>query len=232
MVIHATRDDFVAFAAQATSEQEERWRSMHRIPDANDRAALDARIRLRWEDLQEHAFEQERRRLNAIGERFPRKALAAARTANLEASAIAQLRNWAERTPAGIAILAGPPGTGKTTAAAWWALHQPAFAPEFMRATELAAASRFDKEVRARWARAQGLVLDDVGAEYADAKGSFRVDLDELVDVLYGAERLLVITTNLTRDDFRARYGERVVDRLREVGTWITVVGPSMRGQR
>lgn len=40
------------------------------------------------------------------------------------------------------------------------------------------------------------------------------------------AQRLLVI------DDFRARYRERVVDRLREVGTWITVIGPSMRGRR
>ena len=228
MVTSTLSDGFAAFAAAETDEQEARWRAQHHAPDDEARAALEGRTRQRWEDRRELLEAKERRRIYELAQRFPARAFAAAQTPNVGASAIAQLKGW---DAIGIAVLAGPPGTGKTTAATWWALQQRT-APEFMRATELAASGRFDKDVRARWSAARALGLDDLGAEYSDAKGSFRVDLDELVDVFYAAVRPFVITTNLTRVDFRARYGERVVDRLREVGTWSTGVGPSMRGQR
>ena len=65
-------------------------------------------------------------------------------------------------------------------------------------------------------------MLDDLGAEYVDAKGSFLVDLDELIDTYYGDERPLVITTNLTKDDFKARYGARIERRVRECGKWLS----------
>ena len=101
--------------------------------------------------------------------------------------------------------------------------------------------------------RSKALVLDDAGAEFADASGSYRVDLDELVDRFYADARALVITTNLVyatprqRDEavraakergesadadvptFTDRYGERVTDRIRECGRWVSSRGGSQR---
>ena len=99
--------------------------------------------------------------------------------------------------------------------------------------------------------RSKALVLDDVGAEYADANGNYRVDLDELIDRFYADARVLVITTNLVyatpaqRDraaaesagidrqapTFADRYGERVTDRIRECGRWVSSRAASMRGR-
>ncbi len=95
-----------------------------------------------------------------------------------------------------------------------------------------AAGSRYAIEHRELWQDANALVLDDLGAEYLDAKGSFLVDLEALVDEYYGSQRPLVITTNLTAAGFKARYGARVVDRFREVGTWFSMDGASLRGKR
>ena len=96
------------------------------------------------------------------------------------------------------------------------------------------------------------LVLDDLGVEFADGSGSYRVDLDELVDRFYSDDRALVITTNLVYPSAKARaerkakgqkvdesaptfadrYGERVLDRMRECGRWVDTAAPSMRGAR
>jgi len=88
------------------------------------------------------------------------------------------------------------------------------------RGATVATSSRYDLEARARWHDPTWLVLDDLGAEYSDGKGSFRVDLDELD----ASQRTLVITTNCTAADFRSRYGERIVDR--------GPVAPHARGPR
>lgn len=194
---------------------------------------VEAEIAAAWRrDLEVRAAREEAR-VRLIGERFPARAVAAARAADTSTPAIAAISEWANANEEGIAVLAGVPGCGKTTAATWWALElqhgRPA--PMFLRATELASTSRFDADARAHWMRASALVLDDLGTEYADAKGSFRVDLDELVDVFYAGRRTLVITTNGTRDEFHTRYGERIYDRLRECGAWLTVTGGSLRGQ-
>lgn len=129
-----------------------------------------------------------------------------------------------------ITVLAGPPGVGKTVTAAAWAVHSPA-RPRFLRASALAAASRYSQDARAKWMETRSLVLDDLGDEYTDKAGSFLVDLDELVDTYYSDLRTLVITTNLGREEFASRYGVRIADRLRESGRWITMTGPSRRGQ-
>ena len=74
------------------------------------------------------------------------------------------------------------------------------------------------------------LVLDDLGSEYMDAKGSLLTDLDELVDVFYGSlRRRLIITTNLTAAGFKTKYGDRIVSRMRDAGVWIELDAPSLR---
>ena len=45
----------------------------------------------------------------------------------------------------------------------------------------------------------------------------------------HGHRRLTVCTTNLKASDFRARYGERVADRIRECGAFVEIAGTSRR---
>lgn len=164
---------------------------------------------------------------------WPRRAIEAARAALETREAIVAVRDWNAETHS-VLVLSGAAGCGKTVAAAWWAMHSPRYARHalFLKATEFAAGSRYDQETRDRWRHAHALVLDDLGMEYLDAKGSFQVDLDDLVDTYYADERPLIITTNLKAEGLKDRYGERVVDRLRECGLVLELGEGSMRGAR
>lgn len=158
---------------------------------------------------------------------WPARALEVAATADVtrQACALLAAHDFKSRN---VVVLSGAPGCGKTVAAARWALRRTP-RPRFVRASTFAAGSRYDAEQRAQWFGAPALVLDDLGAEYLDAKGSFMTDLDELVDTFYGDLRPLVITSNCTLASFKTRYGERVVDRLRECAAFIAIAAPSMR---
>lgn len=122
-----------------------------------------------------------------------------------------------------ILVLSGPCGTGKTAAACWLALQSTYTTWHYAHAARFLAESRYERgrsDLRSVWARG-ALILDDLGMEYADAKGSFLADLDELVDAAYARRRPLVITTNQPRDDFKKRYpSERLIQRLREAASW------------
>lgn len=161
-------------------------------------------------------------KLEALG--WPRRALRVAAVNHV--SAFAKLGG--DPGAHAVVVLAGPPGTGKTVAAAAWALTA-RYKPRFVRSSSFAAMSRYNVDQRSELFTCKALVLDDLGAEYADVKGSFLVDLDELVDTFYGDERPLVITTNLNRESFRERYSDRIADRFRECVRWIAITGPSMR---
>lgn len=67
------------------------------------------------------------------------------------------------------------------------------------------------------------VVIDDVGRE---TKADFCEALCAFIDD-YAASILL--TTNLTKDQFRERYDVRLIDRLREVGHAVDVKGASRR---
>lgn len=137
----------------------------------------------------------------------------------------------------GILVLSGPRGVGKTTAAAWW-LVQKRVRTEFLATTSV----RFiDAGLMSRWpryddakmrelTRARALVIDDLGIEYTDTKGAFVSLFDEVVNNRYAAELPTLITTNLNAKSFKERYGERVADRIREVGRFVELKGKSMRG--
>jgi len=160
---------------------------------------------------------------------FPRRAVEGAVAADETNAMIARIRDWdIERE--NVLVISGPKGVGKTVAAAWWAMRR-AIPPAFVRAALFAASSRYDREDRQRWLSADALVLDDLGAEYADGKGSFLVDLDELVDMYYGDRRPLLVTTNCNVVKFVERYGERIADRVRESGAFFEWSGPSLRGR-
>lgn len=157
---------------------------------------------------------------------WPRRALEVAAQADGR-EAVQAMTDW-DVDVCNVAVLSGPAGTGKTVGAAAWALKRRELIA-FVRASTFAASSRYDAEKRARWYEADGLCLDDLGAEYADTKGNFLVDLDELVDTFYADRRPLIITTNLTAPMFKARYGARIEDRIRECARWFVIGGESGR---
>lgn len=189
----------------------------------------DARIDAlrKAETIADAGRERRLRRDRLVAADWPSRALENAVTADMTKPAIEIIDAWDPQSRC-VLVLSGAPGCGKSTAAAWWALRR-ADVTVFVRATTFAAGSRYDRETRARWYGARALVLDDLGSEYADAKGSFLVDLDELIDRFYAERRPLIITTNVTAKEFSARYGARIVDRLREAGRWQNIGGASLR---
>lgn len=159
---------------------------------------------------------------------WPERTLEAASSADMTKPAIVQLNeNW-KFADKNVAVISGPVGVGKTIAAARWCMGV-TNRIGFVRAQTFAASSRYDRELRERYYNAEGLCLDDLGSEYADKKESFLVDLDELIDTYYSDRRPLLITTNITPDLFRKRYGERVWDRLHQCANWVKVQGESLR---
>lgn len=161
-----------------------------------------------------------------------------------DTDAIQAARQWtkddARLVPA--LVLVGDKGTGKSVAAAWatlqWARKFPwndrasgtqtepmvwldtaglrrlgDFGPE--------AARLVDAVATARW-----VVFDDAGRE-----GSPRA-MEAVSDALMercDKSRRFVLTTNLTKDAFKARYGEPLTDRLRSSGLIVALKGQSMR---
>ena len=133
-------------------------------------------------------------------------------------------------------VLSGSRGCGKTTAAAWWLLQRRAPAryvstrpPQFVDAAALTRWPRYDDGRMRELELAAALVVDDLGMEYDDKHGAFRSFVDGLVNARYAKELPTVITTNLPAADFKARYGERIADRIREAGRFVELAGESLR---
>ena len=72
------------------------------------------------------------------------------------------------------------------------------------------------------------VLLDDWGREYAEAFALSRFEI--LIEEIYARENSLVITTNLTKEQFINREGfARVTDRAREICSVLEIPGESMR---
>lgn len=192
-------------------------------------AARDAEIAKRHADDEaaKDAARAAARRRDFCAHGFTIRALEAAQAADETKPAVARVRSW-DHAAESILVLSGPAGCGKTVAATWWAWNRAPWA-SFIRSTTFAASSRYNNEKRDAWFAAGALILDDLGTEYADSKGNYQVDLDELVDVFYGDRRPLIITTNCTLADFKGRYGSRITDRVRECGSWFSISSESLR---
>jgi len=164
-----------------------------------------------------------RRRLTDAG--FPARALEVALASPRRTPALDAVR----REPSvWCVVLSGGVGTGKTVAAAWWGAQ--VAGGRFATLPDLESRGRYDRAGLASVERARRLVLDDLGAEHLN--DSSRCLVDGLLDARYRAGNPIVITTNLTARQFRARYGERIVDRIRDGGRFVQVSGNSMRGGR
>ena len=131
-----------------------------------------------------------------------------------------------------IIVLSGAAGCGKTAAACWWlmqAKQRYANGPLFVTAQSLARVSRYDEDTIGRIFKAQQVAIDDLGAEYADEKGFFHSFLDEVINERYSNKLPTLITTNVEGEAFKVRYGERIADRIRESGQFVSLDNPSMR---
>lgn len=189
------------------------------------------------------AEEAEDRRANSLAVLaqwdVPRRAIDALR-APRETRLLDTVRHWAERgDEAWCLLLSSSPGLGKSVAAAWWLGdkadglrpgHMGSF-PLWWPASKLARVDSYDGTLD-RIAKGGVLVIDDLGVEFNDTKGNFRSRLDELLDARYANYRRTIITTNLNAGEFKARYGERIVDRIREAGgdAFHEFKGQSLRG--
>lgn len=153
----------------------------------------------------------------------------------------------AQTHPVDILVLSGAVGSGKTIAAVTWlyawvmdkrnwhvadAGPQPVGRCLFVTAPQLQRAPRFDVRWVERLTRATRLVVDDLGAEYVDDKGVFTSLVQEVVNERHARRRATLITTNLAAPEFKARYGERVADRIRERGRFVVVGSKSLRGAK
>lgn len=137
-----------------------------------------------------------------------------------------------------ILVLSGPRGIGKTTAAAWWLCQRrerkqyvSTSPPRFVDSGQLSRWPRYNEERMRELTRARALVVDDLGVEFADQKGAFFSLFDEVANSRYAAELPMLITTNLPANEFKARAGERIVDRIREAGRFEALKGQSLRGR-
>lgn len=144
----------------------------------------------------------------------------------IETSPLRSLRDaFGHLPPPVFVVLAGGVGVGKSCAAAWWATQHGA---RWIGAPALARLATWDAQVE-QLGRVQRLVIDDLGAEHLHEKSGFIALFDEVINARYAGLRQTVITTNMTAEDFRGRYGARVVDRIRERGQFVTVGGASLR---
>ena len=72
--------------------------------------------------------------------------------------------------------------------------------------------------------------LDDVGTESLSVKfGEKRLAFPEIIDAAEKKGKLLIVSTNLTGDEIRERYDDRVIDRIHSTMTQVEFNGKSLR---
>lgn len=130
----------------------------------------------------------------------------------------------------GLLVLAGEPGRGKTTAAAWALSECPGI---FVRSEQLGVLDETGA-LEARMRSARLLVVDDLGAEHSPG-GYAAGRLDAVVEYRWSNLRRTLLTTNLAGPVFVERYGARIKSRVnakeneaRGLG-WVDLDGPDLR---
>jgi DNA replication protein DnaC len=180
-----------------------------------------------------------RRREGLLERGVPAKDVDALLSSTLFASrSLASAREWlaSDRT---LLVISGTRGVGKTTAAAW--LASEVSGSRFIDAAHLMRVDVYSNEEMNPLEQCPLLVMDELGGEYMDTKGKLLSLVDGLVNTRYAAKLRTVITTNMPANDFeeqkgvrkpgfKTRYGERLADRIREVGRFVEISGPSLRG--
>lgn len=166
---------------------------------------------------------------------LPKRALCAKGVSNaLRALGARQDERWA-------IVLGGPVGAGKTVAAVQWLVgkvtdegnwsvdgERPMWSgvpPVWLSAFQVPRLDRYSEDVMRKITRASHLVIDDLGAEYADVHGSLLTTLGEVIDERYQRSLPTLMTTSIGPRSFRERYGERIMRRIDDGGEFVVVPG-------
>lgn len=138
---------------------------------------------------------------------------------------------------ADILVLSGGPGCGKSVAAAFWLVFNSISGKDgelwsggyWVTAASLSRGYAYDQEAFEKLVKKHALVIDDLGTEYQDQKERYLATLAEIVETRFAREKRTLITTNLGPAEFKARYGERLADRIREDGAFVECGTTSLR---
>lgn len=131
-----------------------------------------------------------------------------------------RLRHHVSRGARLIFIL-GAAGTGKTFSACQWLAEQESgLYVEGAYLGSLLPSWKADTGEIWKYVHAPALVIDDLGRGWSNIAERGR--LEELIGQRYQSLRHTVATTNLTPREVLSTYGDRVSDRVREVGAWVT----------
>lgn len=71
--------------------------------------------------------------------------------------------------------------------------------------------------------------IDDIGVEHQDNQGKNVSMLYILINRMYNREGMLFLTTNLTLEQFRERYGDRILSRIVEMCEMVELTGEDKR---
>lgn len=74
------------------------------------------------------------------------------------------------------------------------------------------------------------IALDDIGTEELRIKyGERRMPFAEIMDIAEKRGNLVIISTNLSGAEFKERYGDRILDRIKSITVRVPFDGPSFR---
>lgn len=203
-------------------------------------SACDAAIEAACEYRQENscpkriaAFDQARA-TQALEERFAASGVPGKVSAHAIAAkptqATALIDTWLASESL-LLVLAGGVGVGKSVAAAYAIRRTPG---RWIHAAEIPKLTGHENEHKLRGLRhARLLVVDDLGAEYSDKGGWVRAAIEDLILQRYDDGLRTLCTTNVyVPAEFKAKYTERLIDRIREADGYCVVGGVSMRGAK
>lgn len=161
----------------------------------------------------------------------PARVLAAVESARMTDAILATFR------PEPFLVLAGGTGRGKSVAACLRMIMSQISSDRdrwgspwrWLRAPELTRDFAYDTKGIQKLIDAEYLVIDDLGTEYLDDKGRALATICEVLETRFDNSGATTITTNLSPEAFSARYGERLVSRLRLDGAFVVIGGPDLR---
>lgn len=156
--------------------------------------------------------------------------------------AAAAVDQWLAGDPFGTAtnlVLAGEPGTGKTGLAVGalrrvhdGGIYTVRFANvpdwlELMRPSEFPERRAHAEQIRRSCEKCGMLCLDDLGAEKPSEWVTSQ--MYAIINARYDAGLPVIVTTNATRRELSAMYGDRVVDRIVERAVMVGMDGVNLR---
>lgn len=143
-------------------------------------------------------------------------------------------------------LLYGTTGTGKTTFMK--AMHmtigfmyqeeisRKEISNKFIKASELGAILKTDKEAYKEVKGATCLFIDDLGfngeSELVNDYGVKARPIEDIIEYRYDKQLMTVCTTNLTSGEIREKYGDRIFSRMCESFSMVSVVGQDYRQRR